>query len=115
MIQTEQQILESIRALAPERRKRVLRAATLENEKPIRASRISGEEAIRRSIRFRKAQDWIEAHKEEYDGQFVLLEGDELIGHGKDPKDLYDLADERGIRSPFVKKIKAVELPFGGW
>ena len=54
-------------------------------------------------------------HKEEFDGQFVLLDGDRLIAHGKDPKPLYDVAREKGIEIPFVKRIKAKELPFGGW
>lgn len=115
MIQTEQQILESLRSLAPERRERVLRAAVLESDNRSSKSRMSDEELAKRRERFKKAQEWIRTHKEEYDGQFVLLEGDVLIGHGTDPKRLYDLARERGINSPFVKRMKAFELPFGGW
>ena len=115
MVQTEQKILESIRALTPETRKRVIRAAALENDKPARKSRMSEEELELRKVRFRKAQEWIENNKEKYDGQFVLLEGDVLIGHGDNPKELYRLADDRGIKSPFVERIKAFELPFGGW
>jgi hypothetical protein len=58
---------------------------------------------------------WIEEHKEEYDGQFVLLEGDVLIAHGTDPKKLYQTARAKGIEIPFVKRVKAKDLPFGGW
>ena len=39
--------------------------------------------------KFRLALQWIEENKEEYDGQFVLLDGDKLIAHGKEAKPLY--------------------------
>jgi len=114
MIQTEQQILESIRALTPERRERVIKAALSENDKRTWKSGTDDEIAARYT-RFQKAQQWIHSHKEEFDGQFVLLDGDVLLGHGIDPKELYDLARERGIKSPYVTRIKALDLPFGGW
>ncbi len=65
--------------------------------------------------KFQLALKWIEQHKEQYDGQFVLLDGDKLIDHGKEAKPLYEKAREIGIEIPFVKRIKAKELPFGGW
>ena len=65
--------------------------------------------------KFKLALKWIEENKEEFDGQFVLLDGDKLIAHGKEAKPLYTEARKRGIEIPFVKRIKAKELPFGGW
>lgn len=65
--------------------------------------------------KFRLALQWIEENKEEYDGQFVLLDGEKLIAHGKEAKPLYTKARKLGIEIPFVKRIKAKELPFGGW
>lgn len=113
-MQTEEQILESIRTLPAAARERLLRTVRSENEKTILAY-APKEETAWRNERFRKAQLWIDAHKEEYDGEFVLLEGDILLGHGNDPRKLYKVARERRIRSPFVTRIRANELPFGGW
>lgn len=114
MIQTEQQILESIRALPPERRDRVLRAALTENDKRI-GQNGSREEVAEQSARFRKAQSWIDAHKVEFDGKWVCLDGDQLIAHGDDGLEVYRDAKAKGIKVPFIERIKAVELPFGGW
>jgi hypothetical protein len=65
--------------------------------------------------KFRRALKWIDEHREEYDGQFILLEGDELIAHGTDAKALYAEARARGIETPLVHRVKAKILPFGGW
>ena len=64
---------------------------------------------------FRRAQLWIEEHKEEYDGQFVVLDGDKLIASGPDSKTVYEEALSKGYKSPFLKRVKAENLPFGGW
>ena len=110
MIHTAEQIFETIKILPVEEREKL--------DRLMDTGRSNGSTTgakVYRNERFEKAQKWIHENKEKYDGQFVLLEGDVLIGHGTDPKALYALADERGIKSPFVKRIKAFELPFGGW
>jgi len=65
--------------------------------------------------KFKLALQWIDVHRREYDGQFVLLDGDRLIAHGTNPGELYEKARKIGIQSPFVKRIKAEISPFGGW
>lgn len=65
--------------------------------------------------RFNKSLEWVRVHREEYDGQWVVLEGDELIAHGSDGKQVYEEARAKGIETPFLKRVKAKELPFGGW
>ena len=115
MIQTgEQQILESIRALPPEMRERVIRAAITENDKRTWRNG-SDDEVAEQNARFREAQKWIDAHKDEYDGKWVCLHGDQLIAHGSDGVEVYREAKAKGIKFPFIERIKAVELPFGGW
>lgn len=111
MIQTAEQIFETIRVLPADEREKLERLLKGEN-----ANGTSAGARVYRNERWEKSQKWIHENKEKYDGEFVLLEGDELIGHGMDPKALYTLADERGIQRPFVKRVKAVEEPFfGGW
>ena len=112
----EKQILESIRAMPLDARKELLRKAIREelndsiNENGRNASIFQD-----REDRFERARAWIYVHKDEYDGEFVLLEGDKLLGHGADPKALYEKARKLKIQSPYVTRIKARELPFGGW
>jgi len=65
--------------------------------------------------KFRRALKWIEDHKEEFDGQWVCLDGDKLIAHGKDAKSVYDEARAKGISTPFMERVKAKVLPWGGW
>src|SRR6185369_6152712 len=45
---------------------------------------------------------WIEAHREHYLNQWVALDGDRLIAHGVDAKQVYDEAREQGITSPYL-------------
>ncbi len=109
MMQTAEQIFETIKVLTSAEREKL--------EDLMQAGRSNGGNAkVYRNERFEKAMSWVLEHRADYVGQFVLLEGDELIGHSTDPKELYKLADERGINSPFVKRIIANEQPFfGGW
>lgn len=65
--------------------------------------------------KFRLALKWVDDHRKEFDGQFVVLDGDKLIAHGTNAKELYDIARAKGIEVPFVKRVKAEILPWGGW
>jgi hypothetical protein len=115
MIQTVEQIAESVRSLPLSDLERFFDLV-----EPVR-SKIQAENEVKRSevadtiARFKDAERWIEDHKEEYDGQWVCLYGDQLIAHGADGKKVYDEARAVGILSPFIERIKAKELPFGGW
>lgn len=111
MISTAEEIIENVRALPRFEREKFFKLVEAEkaNLKP------HEENLELRSKKFQLALQWIEKNKEEFDGQFVLLDGDQLIAHGKEPKPLYEQARKMGIEVPFVKRIKAKELPFGGW
>ncbi len=110
MIQTAEQMYEGIKMLPPDEREKL--DILLKAERPNGSKGAMGY----RTERWERSQRWIHANKEKYDGQFVLLEGDELLGHGSDPRALYQLARERGIKIPYVERIRAVEEPFfGGW
>lgn len=59
---------------------------------------------------------WIEAHREEYLHQWVALDGDHLLAHGLDAKEVYDKARQQGITSPYLAQVSPKEEAFiGGW
>lgn len=66
--------------------------------------------------RTNSALEWIEAHRDEYIGQWVALDGNELLANGEDARTVADVARSKGCERPFLARIKAKdELPFGGW
>lgn len=65
--------------------------------------------------KFRAALKWIDEHQDEFDGQFVVLDGDQLVANGTDAKTVYEQAKAKGYASPFLKRINVDTLPFGGW
>lgn len=112
---TVDQAIEILRQLPPPDREKVRDWINEENEKEISDDGAKKAELEKRNEKFKRALSWVEENKEQYDGQFVVLDGDKLVAHGTDSKALYDEARAMGYKSPFVKRIKAKELPFGGW
>ncbi len=112
---TVENIIESIRRLPPPERAKVRDWIDEEVQKDLNGDQEKKDELERKNEKFKRALQWIEENKEEYDGQFVLLEGGDLIAHGTNPKELYETARNKGIKIPFVKRVKAKDLPFGGW
>lgn len=60
-------------------------------------------------------QEWLRKHRTEYRGQWVALDGSQLISHGYDGKRVFLEAKAAGVRSPFLAHIEEEALPFGGW
>lgn len=59
---------------------------------------------------------WLKEHRHEYIGQWVALDGDRLVAHGTNGREVYDEARRLGVEVPALVKIEASnELPFGGW
>jgi hypothetical protein len=59
-----------------------------------------------------REQAWRQTHDDilrGYAGQWLVLEGEEVIAHGDDPADLVSQARERGISSPYVFFVEPVE------
>jgi hypothetical protein len=40
---------------------------------------------------------WVEAHREEFLGQWVALDGGKLVAHGTDARAVYDEARAQGV------------------
>lgn len=59
---------------------------------------------------------WLAAHEREYAGQWVVLWGDRLIGHGDDPIPIIKKAHEEGIDRPLMVHCRTWFGPVtGGW
>ena len=69
-----------------------------------------------REARFQRALRWLEENKVKYLGQWVALDGDQLLAAGTDGKQVYAEAVAAGVAVPLLQQIKAEDdLPFGGW
>lgn len=65
---------------------------------------------------YAKAKKWIAENTEEYMNQWVCLEGDRLISHGTDGREVHRKAKESGIKAPFIHYVeKEPEAFWGGW
>jgi hypothetical protein len=63
-----------------------------------------------------KQLEWLKAHRQEYAGQYVALDGDRLIGHGQTIQEARLQARQNGVTQPFLVRLTAEdEVLFGGW
>ncbi len=63
-----------------------------------------------------KSCEWLKAHRHEYINQWIVLDGDRLIGAGDDPRPIVAQARAEGVRMPFVEFLRDTSEPFmGGW
>jgi len=49
---------------------------------------------------------WLAEPEGEYVGQWVTLDGDRLIAHGSDAKEVYAAARESGVSLPLVEFVE---------
>ena len=70
-----------------------------------------------RNEKFQKALHWIDENRTEFLGKWVCLDGEILISHGDDAKQVYREAKAEGIEIPFIEQVREEEsAPFwGGW
>jgi hypothetical protein len=67
-------------------------------------------------IDLQKESEWLHQHWREYVGQWVVLDGDRLVGHGPDPRPIYAQARAEGVEMPLVEFIVDRTQPsMGGW
>lgn len=82
-----------------------------------RKAKRSKDERLQKELEdYAKAKKWIEENREKYLNQWVCLEGDRLIAHGTDGREVYRKARAAGIEIPFIKRIiEEPEAFVGGW
>ena len=60
--------------------------------------------------------EWLRQHRDEYAGQYVALNGNRLVAHAENLRELHRLVKDSGAKRPLFVRIEAPdELPFGGW
>lgn len=74
-------------------------------------SRPRGEEQAVQGRRLREREEaWCRSHPEilrRFAGQWLVVEGEEIIAHGKDPAGLVEEARAQGVRIPYVFYVEA--------
>lgn len=100
------EILEELPALTVEERARVkaLLDTLPSNSEPLPS--VHGRESA-----------WIKRHRDEYMNQWVALDGDKLLAHGTDAREVYLAARATGVYAPFLEQItpKPEGAFMGGW
>lgn len=92
-------------------------ADVLANQPPTVVPRYTALFRAAQSDRFHLAQTWLTANRAAYLGQWVCLDGDKLISHGSEAKQVYADAKSQGIVTPFMEQVQPEEAgPYwGGW
>lgn len=102
-------IIEEVHSLSPAERQQLREALDRETDSAAAASKT---QPPLRALE----QRWLAEHRNEYVGQWVALNGERLIVHGKDARTVYRGAREAGITSPFIVRVEPYDEPsMGGW
>ena len=115
MTPTIEQAIEIIRQLPPPEQAKVRDWIDEENQKNS-FGEDKQEKLKRQQARFQRSMEWVKANREEFDGQWVALDGDILLAHGADGKKVHAAAQAKGVKTPLMHRVSVKETqPFGGW
>lgn len=116
MMQTAEQIIESVRALPLSEKEKFFDLAEEEKLKILSEKELKNTELEMKNERFRLSMQWIQKNREEFDGQWVALDGENLLAHGTDGKNVHAEAQAKGVKTPLMHRVSIKETqPFGGW
>jgi hypothetical protein len=102
-----QQLIEEARKLSIEEQKRLRAALDALDSK-------DGAQSLHST--HQREREWLNAHRDEYLGQWVALDGDQLIAYGPDARKVYRAAREQGTDAPYLDRVGPKEEAFmGGW
>lgn len=70
-----------------------------------------------REAKRRLQDEWIKANREKYGGKYVALDGDKLLGVGKNYPEAYKAAIAAGVKDAFVDYVRPPGYvgEMGGW
>lgn len=59
---------------------------------------------------------WLKAHRSEYGGKYVALDGDRLLAVGATYREVVEAAQQSGVINPFIDYVSPPDgVGFGGW
>jgi hypothetical protein len=97
-------MIEAARALPLEDQRRL--REWLEEQEQREAEQQKRQEAVRQQVeKYQQAMNWIREHRDEYLGQWVALDGDRLVSHGTDGKQVYAQARAAGVEVPLLEHV----------
>jgi hypothetical protein len=103
--------------LAPEERRRLARVLS-QNDGNGETAFVEGERALNAAgLHSQKREQhiaWLKAHRNEYSGRYVALDGDQLMGNGRTIREATARAKENGCDSPFVVYVLSSEVVADG-
>jgi hypothetical protein len=110
---TFEQVLKAVRSLPLEEQRR-LRRWLAEEER--RRSRQDNDHGHGPTVPRAREMRWLSEHAAEYVGQWVALDGDRLLSHATEARQVYEDAHAAGVQVPFVVYVEAPdEFQWGGW
>jgi hypothetical protein len=72
--------------------------------------------STKRPISRDREMRWLAENRNKYVGQWVVVEGDQLIASGANSREVFQAAKRAGIEVPFLVQVESEDqLPFGGW
>lgn len=108
---TLEQIINEARTLSPAEKGKLRQALDRELEQP---APVQSSKPNYRT--YEREHAWVDAHRDEYLGQWVAVEGDSLVAHDTNPRKVYLAARDAGIEVPYIVHVQKREEPFtGGW
>jgi hypothetical protein len=57
----------------------------------------------------RRQLEWLKNNRENYAGQYVALDGDQLVGHGATIREAHEQAKHNGVKNPFLVRLFSEE------
>lgn len=62
-----------------------------------------------------REHEWLARHRDEYDGQWVALDGDRLLAHGDNLKEVATKAHKKGVKDALLVRVEGSNtLPYVG-
>lgn len=112
MTPTFEQAIEIVKALPPSEREMVRDWLEKESlQQPVKTA-----EFKKKQDNFRRSLQWIQENRQTFDGQWVALDGENLLAHGTDGKKVHSEAQAKGVKTPLMHLVSVKETqPFGGW
>lgn len=115
---TLEAVLEQVRQLPLNEQKLLRELLPLENGATNAARpRLTGR--VRKSSPMKdrtQENQWLAQHRAEYPGEYLALDGDRLIAHSPDAKEVFAAVDAAGVKDPLYVHVEPADaLPFAGW